>query len=219
MIAVISVIIVFVVVVFVVVIIVVVRGIGGGAVTIDHRGDIGVSVVVGDVARRVVRRGECRQPNLTEPGRYPLADRLQLSRRCPQALALVDEELFELVDIADQELTAGDERLHLVEGCRALGLGGATRLVASVFEKLGRHLSRRIDRGFGLGPGLVADSFGLALRLGNGEISRALREQQRARDRLGLVGRDLRRLAHRCRPGGSLVRRRLFRGGGHLLQA
>ena len=75
------------------------------------------------VAGGVVGCGQQRRPHLTEPGRNPFAERLDLTRRGPQPLTLLDQELFELIDVADQELAASDERLNLVLGRHPLGVG------------------------------------------------------------------------------------------------
>ena len=57
------------------------------------------------VAGWVVRRRQNRRVHLPETGGYAVAHRVELARRRAQPLALVDQELLELVDIADEELT------------------------------------------------------------------------------------------------------------------
>jgi hypothetical protein len=82
---------------------------------------------------------------------------------------------------------------------------------ARLVEQPGRHLPRRVDRRLGLAARLVTDPIGLGLRLGHRVVGGALCQQQRAADRLGLVGSD---------PHGGLVDLggRLF-GCRELLQA
>ena len=62
------------------------------------------------------------------------------------------EELLELVDVTDEELAPGDERLHLVLGRRRARPRTALRASsAGLLEQLGRHLAGRVERALGLG--------------------------------------------------------------------
>ena len=168
-----------------------------------------------------VRGRHDRRCDLAESGRDSVAQRLDLTRGATEAFALVDEEPFELIDVAEQELTAGLERLDLVGRGDPLGLAGLARLGASLFHELRRHLAGRVECGIGFGAGGGADPVGLGLGFGDRGVGGALGEQQGARDRLGLVGAHLHRCAGcvgfgcrgarcRCRVGGGRRRLLLF---------
>ena len=154
--------------------------------------------------------------------------------RIAQPTAFVDEETLEVIDVRLEEVAAGEQGVDLALDLNPFGLAGPACFLTRLLDETFRHLTRRVDRSGRLRFGLGSQFGGLGLGLGDGGVGRALREQQGATDRFGLVdrGRDvgarlrfgcgalgsdvLDRDGHRVRVGRGLGRseRSLVLGGG-----
>ena len=122
------------------------------------------------VPRPVRRPTACRWP--TAAGDARRRARPGLDRPCPatrgrvaQPLALGDDVLLEVIDVGDQEVAPGDERLDLALGLDPLVLVDLAALDLGVVDDLRR-----------LGAGGGDDARSFRLRVGDGGVGRALGE-------------------------------------------
>src|SRR6478735_4194432 len=100
-----------------------------------RRGYLGV-LREGRVLCRGVAGRQQRATQVAEPGRNTLDHLMQRGRRVAQPLALRDDVLLELVDVADQEVAPGHEGADLLLGLQSLGLVGLATLDPALLDDL-----------------------------------------------------------------------------------
>ena len=164
----------------------------GRLAALDDPGDLGeLGVGVSGLAQLLafpafVGRGRQQRPaHVAEAIRHPLDERGELADRFGDALPLGDEVLLEMIDVGLEEVPAGEQGLDLTLDLNPRRLALAASLEPGLLEQFVGLLA---------GPG--DHPLGLRLGVSDGRVRGALGEQQRAADRLGLVG---------ARPGGGGV--------------
>ena len=134
------------------------------------------------------------------------------------ALALRDDVLLEFLNIAQQEISAGQQRIDLTLDLDALDLGRTTRIGLGFVEQAVEHALRTVDHDLCLDLGLHCYLICLKRGITNCGVCGTLREQEGTTDALGsLFVAGPRRiclrlggnfLKSRCRCSGSRLHRR-----------
>ena len=103
------------------------------------------------------------------------------------SVALGLQVLLKMVNVAQQEVATGEQRLHFVFCAHALILNGAASLETRVLDRLDGHGARTVEHARRLVASLCRDAVGLRTGLHDRCIGGALGQQQGAADHVGVA--------------------------------